>query len=82
MHPNRDVILNHKRNAAEKITEQLYNIFGGKSNEISKEIDFQNTEQTNETTDRLHQENTNGIKGLEIVLFLWKNAKYNTAELS
>lgn len=33
---------------------QIYNIFGGTFNEIFEEIDFQNIEQTNEITDRLH----------------------------
>ncbi len=65
IHPNRDAILNRKRNAVEKIAEQIYNIFGGNSNEISEEIDFQNIEQTDEITDKLHQENKNRIKELD-----------------
>lgn len=73
IHPNRDAILNHKRNAVEKIAEQIYNIFGGNSNEISEEINFQNIEQTNETTDKLHQENTNGIKELDNSSFSFEN---------
>ena len=76
IHPNRDAILNRKRNAVEKIAEQIYNIFGGNSNEISEEIDFQNIEQTDEITDKLHQENKNGIKELDNSSFsLVSNAK-------
>jgi len=40
IHPNRDNILNYKRNAVEKTAEKLYNLLGekrGKNNKINKE---------------------------------------------
>ena len=75
IHPNRNAILNHKRNVVEKIAEQIYNIFGGNSNETSEEIDFQNFEQTHEIADKLHQKNTNGIEGLDNGSFSFAEAK-------
>lgn len=37
-HPNRQAILNHKRNFIEKIGDKIYNKFGDNSNEISEEF--------------------------------------------
>jgi hypothetical protein len=37
VHPNREAILNHKRNTIEKISEKLYNIFGDDALEIFEE---------------------------------------------
>ncbi len=44
-HPNRDAILNHKRNNIEKIAEKLYNLFGDKANEIFEENDIETTKE-------------------------------------
>ncbi len=40
-HPNRESILNRKRNAVEKIAEKLYNLLGDKANEIFEESDIE-----------------------------------------
>lgn len=42
-HPNRDAILNHKRNTVEKIAEKLYNLLGDKANEIFEESNIETT---------------------------------------
>lgn len=83
IHPNRNAILNHKRNVVEKIAEQIYNIFGGNSNETSEEIDFQNFEQTHEIADKLHQKNTNGIEELDNgSSFVLKNSEGKNVDTS
>ena len=65
IHPNRENILKHKRNTVEKIAEQIYNNFGGNSNEIFEEIGFQNNKQTNESFNRTYKENKNGVEELD-----------------
>ncbi len=64
-HPNRNNILNRKRNLVEKTVEKIYNKFGGTQNEVSEEIDIQDNKSTDEKINRTHSEDKNGIRELD-----------------
>ena len=75
MHPNRKTLLNRKRTPVEKIVEKVYNKFGGNSNEISEETDFQNFGKTNEENNKTYTDYENGIKELDNSSFSFSDAK-------
>lgn len=56
--PNRNAILNHKRNAIEKIAEKLYNLIGDKSNELFEENDIETTKMD---ASKNSKEDSNGL---------------------
>lgn len=64
-HPNRNNILNRKRNLVEKTVEKIYNKFGGTQNEVSEEIDIQDNKSTDEKINRTYSEDKNGIRELD-----------------
>lgn len=64
-HPNRNNILNRKRNLVEKTVEKIYNKFGGTQNEASEEIDIQDNKSTDEKINRTYSEDKNGIRELD-----------------
>ena len=64
-HPNRNNILNRKRNLVEKTVEKIYNKFGGTQNEVSEEIDIQDNKSTDEKINRTYSKDKNGIRELD-----------------
>lgn len=74
-HPNRNNILNHKRNLVEKTVEKIYNKFGGTQNEVSEEIDIQDNKSTDEKINRTYSEDKNGISELDNSSFSFADAK-------
>ena len=70
VHPNRNAILNHKRNAIEKIAEKLYNLIGDKSNELFEENDIETTKMD---ASKNSKEDSNG---------LGFNGRYDVKELN
>ncbi len=74
-HPNRNNILNRKRNLVEKTVEKIYNKFGGTQNEVSEEIDIQDNKSTDEKNNRTYSEDKNGIRELDNSSFSFADAK-------
>lgn len=74
-HPNRNNILNRKRNLVEKTVEKIYNKFGGTQNEVSEEIDIQDNKSTDEKINRTYSEDKNGIRELDNSSFSFADAK-------
>lgn len=74
-HPNRNNILNRKRNLVEKTVEKIYNKFGGTQNEVSEEIDIQDNKSTDEKINRTYSEDKNGISELDNSSFSFADAK-------
>ena len=59
IHPNRESILNHKRNTIEKIGEKIYNIFGDESNEEFEGLSKENKKENKKSDDK---NSRNGIE--------------------
>lgn len=74
VHPNREAILNHKRNAVEKIAEKIYNIFGDGNNENFEEINYKNIKKTDEETNNTHSKYKNGRKELDNSSFSYRGS--------
>lgn len=77
-HPNRDAILNHKRNTVEKIAEKLYNLLGDKANEIFEENSIETTkndfsENNKINSDGLEVRGQHDVKGLNNSSFSFDN---------
>ncbi len=86
-HPNRDAILNHKRNTIEKIAEKLYNLLGDKANEVFEENDIETTKENlskNSKNDSsgLGNRRKYDVEELDNSSFLLKNNEGNDIDIT